>query len=254
MMPMPEAYRVVVGDDLPGHSNSMRIPYATDREVTGGASQSGYGNDRGRFVRVGFAEVDVLELDSPKPIAELGPVEETGLLRESVAPFDRLPKDTRSPAEASRLFARQLGERLRSSGATDVVIYVPGFKVEFPDAVLVSAMFQSFSEGSAVFAGYSWPSTPSLFAYFRDLESTGYSARNLRLFIRYLAAETSVRRIYLLGFSAGMRLVIGALHQFVGQQRCSFDAAGRDSARGTRVGPGARFTGVEVPRRLLAPP
>lgn len=43
--------------------------------------------------------------------------------------------------------------------------------------------------------------------------SASYSAIFLREFIEYLAAETDATRIHILGYSAGTRLVVNALHQ-----------------------------------------
>ncbi len=223
MMPVPEAYRILADSDAEPASVLDVVPYATDRELTD--DQKGYDSERGVVVRVGFADVRMFEAENTQAVAELDDVRESGILKSTASPLDETGNLPGTPAAASREFARQLGDRLRSGDATDLVIYVPGFKVEFPDAVLVPAMFQSFVSEGFVFAGYSWPSTPSVFAYFRDLESTRYSARNLRLFLEYLAEETLVRRIHIIGFSAGTRLVAETLHQF------SLMRGGRGSGR-----------------------
>jgi esterase/lipase superfamily enzyme len=60
---------------------------------------------------------------------------------------------------------------------------------------------------------FAWPSTPSTWAYMSDLETAALSAHSLRILIEYLAEETQVERINIIGYSAGTRVVIDALDQ-----------------------------------------
>ena len=64
-----------------------------------------------------------------------------------------------------------------------------------------------------VFIAYSWPSTPSIFAYLKDTDtSQGYS-RNFRLLLEFLAESTDAVEIHIVGFSNGTRLVARSLEQ-----------------------------------------
>jgi esterase/lipase superfamily enzyme len=64
-----------------------------------------------------------------------------------------------------------------------------------------------------VFIPFAWPSRMGRLDYFGDTESARYSALYLREFLEFLADETTARRIHILGYSAGTRLVGAALHQ-----------------------------------------
>jgi esterase/lipase superfamily enzyme len=64
-----------------------------------------------------------------------------------------------------------------------------------------------------VFIAYAWPSTPSKWAYLKDTETAEGFARYLRIFLEYLAEETDVEQIHVLGYSAGTRLVARAYEQ-----------------------------------------
>jgi len=79
--------------------------------------------------------------------------------------------------------------------------------------VLVAAELWHFLGYRGAFIAYSWPSTPSVFAYLSDMEAAVIMARKLRLFFIYLAEETQVEKIHIIGFSAGSRLVVRALGQ-----------------------------------------
>ena len=45
------------------------------------------------------------------------------------------------------------------------------------------------------------------------METAALTAHNLRIFLEYLASETDAERIHIVGYSAGTRVVITALHQ-----------------------------------------
>ncbi|MHC4342103.1 MAG: alpha/beta hydrolase, partial [Planctomycetota bacterium] len=123
---------------------------------------------------------------------------------------EQIPPD---PGAAAKRFAQEVNERLRSSDHPDIFVFVHGYKVRYENPVLVATELWHFLGYEGVFLAYSWPSTPSLWAYFSDLETGELSARNLRKLLVYLAEETRARRIHVLGYSAGTRLVSLTLHQ-----------------------------------------
>jgi esterase/lipase superfamily enzyme len=115
--------------------------------------------------------------------------------------------------KSGRKFAELVDERLAASSVKDVYVYVHGFRVTFDLPVLVATELWHFLGYRGAFIAYSWPSTPSVFAYLSDMEAAVIMARKLRLFITYLAEETQVEKIHIIGFSAGSRLVVRALGQ-----------------------------------------
>ena len=98
-----------------------------------------------------------------------------------------------------------------------------------------------------VFIAFAWPSTPKTEAYFSDLETAALSAGNLRLLIQYLAESTAARRIHIIGYSAGTRVVTRALNELALIYACK----GRQrAAKDLRIGH-VILTGSDVDRHLF---
>jgi esterase/lipase superfamily enzyme len=116
------------------------------------------------------------------------------------------------PAPRER-FVATINGRLAASRDPDIFIYVHGYKVNFENPILVAAELWHFLGYEGVFIPFAWPSRTGRLDYFGDTESARYSALYLREFIEMLATETNARRIHILGYSAGTRLVAAALHQ-----------------------------------------
>jgi esterase/lipase superfamily enzyme len=234
MMPGPAYYG---GGEIPPvmRKRPKEIPprvevlYATDREpATEKDDVEYYRNERGGILRLGVARVQLgtesmdwdtvvarsLEPDRKQPVKmKVESIEEFGALDRTITAFtppEQIPAD---PGAAARRFAQEVNERLQSSDHPDLFVFVHGYKVRYENPVLVATELWHFLGYEGVFLAYSWPSTPSLWAYFADLETGELSARNLRKLLVYLAAETQARRIHVLGYSAGTRLVALTLHQ-----------------------------------------
>ena len=144
---------------------------------------------------------------------EVVSVNGTGYLSQTYSFLTRSVPDGPSTDDRGREFARLVNERLAASGVKDVYVYLHGFRVMFDVPVLVSSELWHFMGYRGAFISYCWASTPSLFAYFADLEAAVILARKLRLFLTYLAEETRAENIHIIAFSAGSRLVVRALHQ-----------------------------------------
>lgn len=234
LMPSPDLYAEAGADPFmqvdPGESIPWRrILYATDRVPAAGLADPFYENERGHVLRLGVGRV---ELDTDESITweqlreisllknrtdrfplNVAEVSELGVLADTYTaflPHTLLPGD---PAAPRREFARLVNERLASARDKDIFIYVHGYKVNFENPLLVAAEMWHFLGYEGVFVAYAWPSTPETLAYAGDLETTSYSARNLRLFVEYLARETDAERIHIVGYSAGTHLVNKTLHQ-----------------------------------------
>lgn len=68
-------------------------------------------------------------------------------------------------------------------------------------------------EYKGAFISFAWPSTPRSLAYFKDIETAQISGHNLRLLLEYLSKNTNANRINIIGYSAGTRVVLTALHE-----------------------------------------
>ena len=98
-----------------------------------------------------------------------------------------------------------------------------------------------------MFIAYSWPATPSIWAYASDTETASLSARYFRIFLEYLSEETDAENIHIIGFSAGTRMIVHTLEQMALIHRHQKGAGVRNRHRIGRV----ILTASDVDRRLF---
>lgn len=228
LMPSPAIYADGSLDPFDGVSSEniaqrATLFYATDRQpATDADPQASYNNERGLVLRTGVASVTV---DPPIGTWEdarrifLSPersenytlsvsgTEEIGIMPFSATDFLENPPPAAETAAAGRQFAARVNAQLAQTSNKDIFIYTHGYNVDFDYSTLVSRELQHFLGYQGAFISYNWPATPSRFAYFRDQESALATRRNLRSLVEFLSENTNVRRIHLIGYSAGSRLV-----------------------------------------------
>ena len=234
LMPSPDVYDDGEIDPFADSGAVIDLPdygilYATDRLPADDSDESlFYRNERGGFLRLGVARVKMAGVEmsweearrislaknrSKKyPIQVVG-INEYGILDRSATPLispDQLGED---PHAAARSFADAVNTKLADSKRKDIYVYTHGYKVIFDNPILVANELWHFLGYDGVFIAYAWPSTPSRWAYLRDIETAVGFARNLRIFLEYLADETDAERIHMIGYSAGTRLVARTLEQ-----------------------------------------
>ena len=234
LMPSPDVFDDGVIDPFATTGSIINLPYggilyATDRLPADGSDESlFYRNERGYYLRLGLAQVELVgepmsweearrislaKNRSKKYPIRVSAVEEYGILDRSaisLIPPEELGAD---PHAAARLFADTVNAKLANSIRKDIYIYTHGYKVIFEDPILVANELWHFLGYDGVFIAYAWPSTPSRWAYLRDIDTAVGFARNLRIFLEFLADETHVERIHVLGYSAGTRLVARIFEQ-----------------------------------------
>ncbi len=267
LMPAPDVYsvddaaRLWDPTDRPMEHALQSVLYATDR-VSAGQAPPYYGNQRGHVLHLGEAlvrlgnsnmtweearRVSLLKNRPGRYPLEITQVKEYGGLDRSLSFFldpEQHPEDT----EPAIRYADTINQQLETSRQPDIYIYVHGYKVSFASPVLVAAELWHFLGNDGVFIAYSWPATPRRTAYFKDLETTAYAVRNFRLFLEYLSAETEVRRIHIVGYSAGTRLVLATLNQLALIHK---DRSPGDLSPRPRIGQ-VCILGSDVDRDLMA--
>ncbi|MEH6911647.1 MAG: alpha/beta hydrolase [Oceanicoccus sp.] len=205
------------------------IFYATDRQPAEDIQHRPYYlPERSHVLRLGRAKVKLgggeytweetrditlLKERSKKYPLSLRMVEEFGVLDSTIGAAKRLSLGAEVSAKPGMAYAAAINRRLASSSVKDIYIYTHGYKVHFDNPVLVSAELHHFLGYQGVFIAYSWPATPSIWAYSSDLETTRYTANDFRGFLQYLAENTDAERIHIIGYSAGTRVVIDAIWQ-----------------------------------------
>jgi esterase/lipase superfamily enzyme len=206
-----------------------RILYATDRLPADESDKSQfYGNARGGVLRLGAARVELAKSKvtweearrislaknrSGKYPIRVSGVEEYGILDRSAASLAIPEQLGENPHAAARAFADAVNSKLANSRRKDIYVYTHGYKVIFENPILVANELWHFLGYDGVFIAYAWPSTPSRWAYLRDIETAVGYARNFRIFLEYLAEETNAENIHVLGYSAGTQLVARTLEQ-----------------------------------------
>lgn len=233
LMPTPRIYdenRLHPFSDLTpiDKDGTIELIYATDRMPAGPDDREKYyKNKGGSVVRLGVGRIKLgngnVSWDEMKKISllknrtqsfplKVERVREYGILDSSISELDLPEIKAQKTSVPSRKIADMINEKLDRSNKKDVYIYVHGFKVNFENPLLVASELWHYLGYEGVFIPFAWPSTPSLWSYAADVETTEVSARNLRILIQYLAKNTNARKIHIVGYSAGTRLVVYAMH------------------------------------------
>jgi esterase/lipase superfamily enzyme len=252
LMPAPDVFDQGEWDPFTDRNPIKDIPYggilyATDREPSQEEGQY-YLDDRGHVLRLGVAQVTVGKEDMTWEEArrisllkerpedyplKVTDVREVGILDRSINVLTDSPGDIDQRQLPGEQFAAKVNAKLAVSRVKDVFIYLHGYKVVFENPLLVASELWHFLGYEGVFIAFSWPSTPSTLAYFSDLETAALSSGNLRILIQYLAEKTNARRIHIIGYSAGTRMVAQALDQLALMYA---DPDCNDSAKKLRIG------------------
>jgi esterase/lipase superfamily enzyme len=216
----------------PGQVNvpaDPRILYVTLREpVTVAGEDRFYTSERAAELRLGAGRIvlgasdvtwdearrlSILKNNTDRYPLQVADVTEFGVLDRTLHPILHMGGTVLPDPAPRQAFSAAVNTRLAQSKDKDIFIYVHGYRVNFENPLLVGAELWHFLGYQGVFIPFAWPSHRGRLAYFGDTESARYSAIFLREFIEYLAAETDARRIHILGYSAGTRLVLAALNQ-----------------------------------------
>lgn len=236
LMPAPDVYGDGLLNPLPDTNPFDRIPYdgilyATDRSpATEEDPEQYYRNDRGQVVRLGLAEIQfgkkeftwefarrisMLKSRSEDYPVKISNVDEWGIMDSSIPYwFDMsLISEEERPPDATDRFADAINAQLAVSKKKHVYFFVHGYKVVYENPVLVSAELWHFLGYDGAFIAYSWPSTPSKFAYIKDSDTSAGYARNFRLLLEFVAEKTDAEEIHVIGYSNGTRLVLRAMEQ-----------------------------------------
>jgi esterase/lipase superfamily enzyme len=231
LMPAPGIYSEGGFDPFTDEAPVESLPdfslfYATLREPAGeGDRERFYTGVRGKALRAGIARIEVgrenftweearqVSLAKERPDKyplEVTEIRDLGVIDSSIfTPKAQLERED----EVGEHLARLINERLAGSRKKDVYLYVHGYKVVFENPLLVASELWHFLGYEGVMVAFSWPSTPSRWAYFADAESANWSVQGFRRLLAFLADETDADRIHVLAYSAGTRIVTQALAQ-----------------------------------------
>lgn len=233
LMPPPAVYSKGEVDPFPrvtsdNFTQQSTLFFVTDRRpAVEDDTPEFYANERGFLLRGGTVTVkadppfsgwdevkatSLSEEESPRRFLRVRSVDEFGVL--PVNDFSVLPNNVDPEAKnvAGREFVSAINRKLAGSPQQDIFIYVHGYNVDFDYSVLSSKELQHYLGYRGAFVTYAWPATPNRLAYFKDIETTASTRKNLREFIDYLSTNTRAENIHVIGYSAGARLAFEAVY------------------------------------------
>lgn len=107
----------------------------------------------------------------------------------------------------------KLDQAARNTDSKDVMIYVHGAKVEFFHSCAFAAEFAHFSGREITPVAFDWPTHTEIFSYIAriDIKHGIQSADRLAELVRMISSHTNVRRIHLVSWSAGARVLSRAM-------------------------------------------
>lgn len=228
--PLSDAPVLFAGDTVDPFTTNTRaakqILYVTQREP---GEDKPYSDTPASILRVGSAQVQIgpddysdqelfaesLSSDRRNALAiEIGNVNEFGPLGASRHPAADPTLFREGSRNVDKRFTRAVNDSLAQSPGKDIVVYVHGVRSDFQNPLLVASELRHFSGYRDAYIGYSWPASTGLLDYLEDSEDSSEGSFQFRRFIRFLAAETDARRIHIVAYSAGTRMVIDALGEF----------------------------------------
>ena len=140
-------------------------------------------------------------------------------------------------------WVRRVDRAVMKSSTRDLVVYVHGAKVGFEHSCAFAAELQHFSGRDVVAVAFDWPTHRELVSYVDgvDLGHARKSSEKLAVLLQLLSTGTRARKIHIVSWSAGARVLSRAL-----------DELGRDRSAGQgkklRIG-AAVFAAGDVPER-----
>lgn len=226
-MPTPALYSVT------GYSPIWHIPdgerwvprrvyYATVRERTGDFTTVRYGNGLADEMSLGLAlvgfggramswgelsEASVASSREAPVRLSISGIVEAGAVGVGLSP------EAAAEAGRSGWFLRDLNEAVDASRDRDVLVYVHGAKTDFFESVAFAAQLDHFMGRDMTSIAFAWPTRQEIISYAAgwDVNRAYASADSLATLLEMVSAETDVRRVHVLCWSAGGRATSAAL-------------------------------------------
>lgn len=225
LMPTPVLYsELQVGplDHVPEGQRwkPRQVYYATTRQRVENLQRIDYGNRESQDVSVGMALIgfggpDMAWADlneASRSAHRQTPVllSITGLLEAGELNFE---KENPVCQGAAAWFMSDINTSIRKSRDKDVLVYVHGAKVNFYNACAFTAQLDHFMGRDMTSIAFAWPTRQRITAYAfgDDVQRGQRSAPKLRALLSLLAEHSEARRIHVVAWSAGGRVLTQAV-------------------------------------------
>ena len=230
-----------------------RVYYATTREREPDLQRIDYNNNESDRISVGMSligfggpDITWSELnefsrsaDRPKPVD----LSIAGLIEAGYFTLDE-DGNTLDPNGSTAWLISDLNASIESARDRDLLIYVHGAKVNFYNANAFAAQLDHFMGRDMTSMAFSWPTRQNIFAYGTggDVRRAYRNSAALVALIELLARDSVARRIHIVTWSAGGRLVTQALSDLYARHA----DAGDDLRERFRLGT-VYFAAADVP-------
>ena len=229
LMPTPIIYeQSEVGplDHIPEEDrwNLRRVYFATTRQRSSNFQRIDYTNNESDEVSVGMAMIgfgghqmtwDALNTASNQMERETEvPLSITGIFEAGTYSIN--PDGTIQQTQgAAWWLVSHIDDAVKLARDDDILIYVHGAKVNFYNACAFAAQLDHFMGRDMTSIAFSWPTRQNIWAYAAgdDAKRAYRSSSALISLLTNLAEGTEARRIHILTWSAGGRLVTAALDE-----------------------------------------
>jgi esterase/lipase superfamily enzyme len=231
-----------------------RVYYATVRERIADWRTVRYGNRVGSelcfgLALVGFGGRDMTWADlsavSAQPDRETGvPLSIAGIAEAGASPIG-IPAAEVASANHAGWFLRDLRESVAASRDQDVLVYVHGAKVDFYNSTAFAAQLDHYMGRDMTSVAYAWPTRQEILSYAAgwDVNRAYRSAESLATLLELIAGHSGARRIHVLCWSAGGRVVSAAMRELRERHAELTDEEARDLLRLGNV----YFAAADVP-------
>ena len=113
----------------------------------------------------------------------------------------------------SDTFFREVSTKATNSPDHSAFIFIHGFLVTFPEAILRTAQIATDLEFEGVAICYSWSSGGQLADYFKDEEDVHWTTKHLSAFLKTIVKLAGVSTVHVIAHSMGNRALIRALEE-----------------------------------------
>ena len=230
-----------------------RVYYATTREREPDLQRIDYNNNQGDRVSVGMAMIgfggpdiswsDLNEFSRRADRARVVDLSIVGLVEAGHFTLDA-DGSAHDPGGATAWLLADLNAAIESARDRDLLIYVHGAKVNFYNANAFAAQMDHFMGRDMTSMAFSWPTRQNIIAYGTggDVRRAYRNSAALVALIERLAEDCVARRIHIVTWSAGGRLVTQALSDLYARHA----APGVDLRERFRLGT-VYFAAADVP-------
>ena len=231
-----------------------RVYYATTREREDDLQRINFGNREGERVSVGLSVIGfggpdlswskLNRLSREADRREVVELSINGLVELGYFIPDSESRGVRDATGAAAWLMSDLNAAIEAARDDDLLIYVHGAKVNFYNANAFAAQLDHFMGRDMTSLAFSWPSKQNIFAYGSggDVQRAYRAAPALASLLELLADKSAARRIHIVCWSAGGRVVTAALQEL--HERHA--ASGQDLRERFRIGT-VYFAAADVP-------